>query len=256
MPNGMPNRSLLETLPVAQRKKIFRALLVLLTIVIIAFWLMLLRVIISPGGDSREDSTKIEEIQQNLFTMLNRSKEALNQAKEQLDALRAAADDTPDAALSPEVIAALKEKLESPTSEWLTYENPRYGVAFRYPDDWQLATTTGSTSSPRFGVEAGDGDLIVSVRPAEPALTGIRLELYGSSDAAGQTNCTETFQNLPACRTSADDGTLTTTQLDVFNQTKKITIQTTFQSPNRDLFEQVFETLLSTFTFQKPDPRL
>lgn len=255
MSDGRRDQSLLETLPVKQRKKIFRALLVLLTVVIVAFWLMLLRVIIGPSKADGGDSTKLEEVQQNLSNLLNRSQEALDQAKKQLEALRSAADGTTDATLSPEVITALKEKLEAPTSDWLTYENSRYGVTFRYPADWQLATTSPA-GSPRFGVEAGDSRLIASVRPAEPALAGVRLELYGSSDTIDQANCTETFQRLSACRTSSDDGMLYTAQLDVFNQTKKITIQTTFQSPNRDLFEPVFETLLSTFTFQKPDPRL
>ena len=246
MLDGRRDQSLLETLPVTQRKKIFRTLLVLLTIVIVAFWLMLLRVIVGPNEDDAQNSTEIEAVQQNIFNILNRSKEVVDQAQKQLDAMRAAGEDPTASALSPEVVAALKEKLEAPTSDWLAYENTRYGVTFRYPGDWQLTTTTPT----------GDSRLIASVRPIEPALADVRLELYGSSDTASQATCTEMFQNLPACRTSADDGTLTTTQLDVFNQTKKITIQTTFQSPNRDLFEQIFETLLSTFTFQKPDPRL
>ena len=240
------DQSLIETLPVKQRKKIFRTLLVLLTIVIVAFWLLLLQVIIGPSGDHGNGSTEIEAVQQNIFNILNRSKEVVAQAQKQLDAMRAAGEDTTEPALSPAVIAALKAKLEAPTSDWRSYENNRYGVTFRYPGDWQLATTS----------PIGDGDFIASVRPSEPALSDVRLELYGSSDTADRASSTETFSGLPARRTIADDGTLTTTRLDVFNQTKKITIQTTFQSPNRDLFEQAFETILSTFTFQKPDPRL
>jgi len=246
MPEGRRDQSLLETLPVKQRKKIFRMLLVLLTIVIVAFWLILLRVIIGPNEDGGQDSTQIEAVQQNIFSILNRSKEVIDQAQKQLDAMRAAGEDPTGPALSPEVIAALKEKLEAPTSDWLSYENNRYGVTFSFPGDWQLATTS----------PVGDSDFIASVRPGEPALSDVRLELYGSSDTADRASSTETFSGLPARRTTEDDGTLTTTRLDVFNQTKKITIQTTFQSPNRDLFEQAFETILSTFTFQKPDPRL
>src|SRR3989344_3744605 len=155
MLDGRRDQSLLETLPVTQRKKIFRTLLVLLTIVIVAFWLMLLRVIVGPNEDDAQNSTEIEAVQQNIFNILNRSKEVVDQAQKQLDAMRAAGEDPTASALSPEVVAALKEKLEAPTSDWLAYENTRYGVTFRYPGDWQLTTTTPT----------GDSRLIASVRP-------------------------------------------------------------------------------------------
>ena len=118
-------------------------------------------------------------------------------------------------------------------------------MSFRYPTDWQQSTTS-----------PGDSRLLVSIQPTEPELQAVRLELFGTSNTASLSDCTEVFQNVPACRQSTDDGVLTTKQIDIFNQPKKITIRLTYPTQLATLLEPTFEKLLATVTLSKPDPRL
>lgn len=230
----------------AQRKRLLWTTVIIITVVIFAFWLTLFQVIVGPDEQDQANQTKLQSIQTSLSTFANNSKETLDKIKQQLDQARNPQPVAPADGLDPVTLEALKAKLLSPTRDWPTYENTRYGFTFSYPPDWQLSTTTNQL----------DRQFLARLTPSEPALINASLELSGSNDTTGLETCTETLGGLPACIDHQDSATTTIEKLDILNQSKKITILIAYPAQNRELLKKIFDTLLATFIFNQPDQRL
>lgn len=230
----------------AQRKRLLWTAVIIITLIIFVFWLTLFQVIVGPDEQDQANQTKLQAIQTSLSAFANNSKDNLDKIKHQLEQARNPQPAAPAEGLDPASLEALKAKLLAPTSDWLSYENTSYGFTFSYPPDWPLSTTTNEL----------DRRFIAQLTSSEPALDNASLELSGSSDTTGLDACPMTFNGRPACRQSQATATTTTEQIDILNQPKKITIRVSYPTENQALFKKIFDTLLSTFTFSKPDQRL
>ena len=77
----MADRFFLNALPLKQRKKIFRALLAMLTLVIVVLWLALLTVILGPSEQDADSSRKLDALQKNFSNFIDQSRQALDEAR-------------------------------------------------------------------------------------------------------------------------------------------------------------------------------